>query len=87
MTSSSDLVQPPEGHEPLDTLLITGWKEKKDFPHYEDFTEEMEKLSDRCSDNLVDKLSEKNYAGDKFGGWPTWVQSKSYVDCDKWVSK
>ena len=60
---------------------ISGWAEDTDFVHKEEFVE-IYKEYQTDYDELND-ISENNKtkAGEKFLGWPDWVQGVEYPDC------
>lgn len=65
--------------------VITGWKEHREYPHYEDFAElcaEYENLEDLASGNgfEITEMLPDCYQGDKLGGYPFWTQASEYSD-------
>jgi len=90
--SKSTLIRVLKFEEPLDKneiispvretfpeKRIIGWKEKDDYPNWE----ELEELGCLLSDEQSDVLDELGYplSRDKLSGWPCWVQGIEYPDC------
>lgn len=60
-------------------VVISGWKEKTDYPNWEELESLNFPLTDEESDCLCDQ--DTPLSGDKLLGWPHWVQGVEYPDC------
>jgi hypothetical protein len=65
--------------EPFAERWITGWLAQDDFPDPEEHSDLGIALSDDETDAFYDL--ELPLGGDKFLGWPMWVQGAEYPDC------
>lgn len=59
--------------------LITGWKQTDDYPNWEESRSLGIELADEDLDDFLD--SEFPVGGDKFAGYPMWIQGVEYPDC------
>lgn len=84
----SDLNEPQaaaddEGIEQFPYKRISDWTEETDFMHQTELCDNEELIGDNY--DALEYVSEnyKTLAGEKFLGWPDWVQDPEYPECRK----
>lgn len=85
--SSVPAVKLPAGHPVYPPKLIVGWREVKDYPHWEEYSrlpgyEDISESWDPYGDEPLDLSGQFEVVrGDKLPGWPAWCQGVRPVAC------
>lgn len=66
----------PTGIEPFPAREIAGWEANQDAPNWEESDCELSEEEEEALD-----AAEVPLTGDKWLGWPAWVQGVEYPDC------